>query len=82
MHIGCFLNVMCLLDILLKLYILNSILFSGAFHTPLMELAVEPFYEALKLMRLTAPRVPVYSNFDNQIYTNPRQVNILNTNQG
>jgi len=47
---------------------------SGAFHTPLMELAVEPFYEALKLMRLTAPRVPVYSNFDNQIYTNPRQI--------
>ena len=50
---------------------------SGAFHTQLMEPAVDPFREALKMMRLSAPRIPVYSNVKNQIYTKPDQVKYL-----
>ena len=42
-----------------------------------MEPAVDPFREALKMMRLSAPRIPVYSNVKNQIYTKPDQVKYL-----
>jgi len=40
---------------------------SGAFHTPLMGPAVEPFRQALEHTRVTDPRVPIYSNYDNRI---------------
>ena len=39
---------------------------SGAFHTPLMEPAVEPFSLALKNSKVHNPRVPIYSNYDNK----------------
>ena len=39
---------------------------SGAFHTLLMEPAVEPFKMALKNSKVKDPRVPIYSNYDNQ----------------
>ena len=39
---------------------------SGAFHTPLMAPAVEPFSLALKNTKVHNPRVPIYSNYDNK----------------
>ena len=39
---------------------------SGAFHTPLMEPAVEPFKVALSHTKVMDPRVPLYSNYDNK----------------
>ena len=39
---------------------------SGAFHTPLMEPAIEPFSLALKNTKVHNPRVPIYSNYDNK----------------
>ena len=39
---------------------------SGAFHTPLMLPAVDPFRQALEHTRVTDPRVPIYSNYDNR----------------
>ena len=38
---------------------------SGAFHTPLMEPAVESFRVALSNTKVVDPRVPLYSNYDN-----------------
>lgn len=43
---------------------------SGAFHTPLMEKAVEPFREALKNIYIEKPLVSVHSNYDGKIYRN------------
>jgi len=42
---------------------------SGAFHTPLMAPAMEPFRMALQNTRFNNPRVPIYSNYDNRIIT-------------
>ena len=39
---------------------------SGAFHTPLMYPALEPFQLALDNTRVTDPRIPIYSNYDNK----------------
>ena len=39
---------------------------SGAFHTPLMEPALEAFSLALKNTKVHNPRVPIYSNYDNK----------------
>ena len=39
---------------------------SGAFHTPLMQPAVEPFKLALNNTRIKDPRIPIYSNYDNK----------------
>lgn len=39
---------------------------SGAFHTDLMKPAVHLFKEALKDVTVERPRVPVFSNHDNQ----------------
>ena len=39
---------------------------SGAFHTDLMKPAVQIFREALKDVAVERPRVPVFSNYDNQ----------------
>jgi len=47
---------------------------SGAFHTTLMIPAMEPFYEALKMTKLSRPRVPVYSNVQNVVYTRPDEI--------
>ena len=47
---------------------------SGAFHTPLMEPAVEPFRLALSNTKLRNPRVPIYSNYDNTVVTTARQI--------
>ena len=39
---------------------------SGAFHTPLMEPALESFQVALSNTKVLDPRVPLYSNYDNK----------------
>ena len=39
---------------------------SGAFHTPLMMPALEPFSLALKNTKVHNPRVPIHSNYDNK----------------
>ena len=41
---------------------------SGAFHTSLMQEAVQPFREALAMARLNPPRISVYSNFHGEEY--------------
>ena len=47
---------------------------SGAFHTPLMNPAVEVFTEALKTCSIASPRIPVYSNVDGQVYLTSKDV--------
>ena len=39
---------------------------SGAFHTPLMAPALEPFSLALQNTKVLNPRVPIYSNYENK----------------
>ena len=43
---------------------------SGAFHTSLMESAVEPFKQALKKIKIEKPLVSVHSNYDGKVYRN------------
>ena len=43
---------------------------SGAFHTSLMESAVQPFYEALKKIDIEKPLIHVHSNIDGRPYHN------------
>ena len=47
---------------------------SGAFHTPLMNPAVEVFTEALKTCSIASPRIPVYSNVDGEVYRSDKHV--------
>ncbi|KAF0311629.1 putative malonyl-CoA-acyl carrier protein transacylase, mitochondrial [Amphibalanus amphitrite] len=47
---------------------------SGAFHTPLMAPAAEPLRAALADTRISAPRVPVYSNVDGRQYRSAEHV--------
>ena len=47
---------------------------SGAFHTSLMQPAVEPFQAALSMTRVTDPRIPVYSNIEGVIYQNANTI--------
>ncbi|XP_015278465.1 PREDICTED: malonyl-CoA-acyl carrier protein transacylase, mitochondrial [Gekko japonicus] len=50
---------------------------SGAFHTRLMEPVVEPLSEALQLISIQKPLIPVYSNVTSQRYTQPKQIKHL-----
>lgn len=47
---------------------------SGAFHTPLMYPAVEPFQLALDNTRVSDPRIPIYSNYDNKVITTSKHL--------
>ncbi|XP_037093728.1 probable malonyl-CoA-acyl carrier protein transacylase, mitochondrial [Pollicipes pollicipes] len=47
---------------------------AGAFHSELMRPAVEPLRAALRRTKITAPRVPVYSNVDARRYRSAEQV--------
>ena len=47
---------------------------SGAFHTPLMKEAVQPFRETLAMMKLNAPRISIYSNTHGEEYKNAMQI--------
>lgn len=46
---------------------------AGAFHTPLMEPAIEPLKEALDQAEFRPSRIPVYSNVDAAPHTQPEE---------
>ncbi len=46
---------------------------AGAFHTPLMEPAIEPLKEALDQAEFRPARIPVYSNVDAAPHTQPEE---------
>ena len=50
---------------------------AGAFHTPIMQSAVEQLSEALSQVTLSAPRIPVISNVDAQAHDEPEEIRQL-----
>lgn len=50
---------------------------AGAFHTPLMEPAVEKLTAVLENVTLYSPRIPVISNVDAQPHTDPEEIREL-----
>lgn len=54
----------------LKLRRVKRIPVNGAFHTVLMEPAVEPFRRALKKIQISSPIISVHSNVDGLKYKN------------
>ncbi|HYO23873.1 MAG TPA: ACP S-malonyltransferase [Lacipirellulaceae bacterium] len=50
---------------------------AGAFHTPLMQAAVEPLAAALAQVPLQPPRIPVLSNVDAQPHADPEEIRQL-----
>merc|ERR1712212_409260 len=46
----------------------------GAFHTPLMRPALEPFIHALSMAKLNNPRIDVYSNYMGDKYRDVRDI--------
>lgn len=67
-----------------KLKRIKRLAVNGAFHTDLMESAVEPFRKALKKIQIEDPIISVHSNVDGKRYKNashilhqlPKQVNV------
>jgi [acyl-carrier-protein] S-malonyltransferase len=47
---------------------------AGAFHTPLMESACEKLAAVLQSVSLTSPRIPVVSNVDAAVHTEPEDI--------
>ncbi len=47
---------------------------AGAFHTPLMESACERLAEVLRNVSIQAPSIPVVSNVDAQVHTDPEDI--------
>ncbi|XP_016999895.2 probable malonyl-CoA-acyl carrier protein transacylase, mitochondrial [Drosophila takahashii] len=58
----------------LKIRRMKRLAVSGAFHTPLMQSAVEPFSKALKSVRLQDPVIRVYSNVDGKPYRHAKHI--------
>ncbi|KAH8364260.1 hypothetical protein KR084_004978 [Drosophila pseudotakahashii] len=58
----------------LKIRRMKRLAVSGAFHTPLMQSAVEPFTKALKSVRLQDPVIRVYSNVDGKPYRHAKHI--------
>jgi [acyl-carrier-protein] S-malonyltransferase len=50
---------------------------AGAFHTPLMQPAVERLAAALSSVKLAAPRIPVLSNVDATAHDDPEKIRDL-----
>lgn len=50
---------------------------AGAFHTPLMQSAVDKLVETLAGVEMHAPRIPVVSNVDAQAHTDPEEIRSL-----
>jgi [acyl-carrier-protein] S-malonyltransferase len=50
---------------------------AGAFHTPLMQSAVDKLASALSDAKLSPPRIPVVSNVDAQPHSNPEEIRRL-----
>jgi [acyl-carrier-protein] S-malonyltransferase len=47
---------------------------AGAFHTPLMESACSKLTDVLKTVPLVTPRIPVVSNVDAQVHSDPEDI--------
>ena len=47
---------------------------SGAFHTQLMQPAIQVFEDAFEGITISRPRIPVYSNYQNRIYQGTKDV--------
>ncbi|ALC43737.1 beg [Drosophila busckii] len=58
----------------LKIRRMKRLAVSGAFHTPLMQSAVEPFAKALKSVHIQDPIIRVYSNVDGKPYRNATHI--------
>ncbi|XP_017460988.1 PREDICTED: probable malonyl-CoA-acyl carrier protein transacylase, mitochondrial [Rhagoletis zephyria] len=58
----------------LKIRRLKRLQVSGAFHTPIMQSAVEPFANALKKIQIKDPLIRVYSNVDGKPYRNAAHI--------
>ncbi|CAD7006617.1 unnamed protein product [Ceratitis capitata] len=58
----------------LKIKRMKRLQVNGAFHTPLMKSAVEPFARALKNMYIKEPIIRVYSNVDGKPYRNATHI--------
>jgi len=50
---------------------------AGAFHTPIMQPAVAKLTAALAGVKLNAPRIPVVSNVDAAVHTDPEEIRSL-----
>lgn len=50
---------------------------AGAFHTPIMQSAVERLSNALSGIEMAAPRIPVISNVDARAHTDPEEIREL-----
>lgn len=50
---------------------------AGAFHTPIMQPAVEKLTAALAGVKLNSPRIPVVSNVDAAVHTDPEEIRSL-----
>ena len=50
---------------------------AGAFHTPLMQSAVDRLTEAIGQITLSPPRIPVISNVDAQAHDDPAEIREL-----
>jgi [acyl-carrier-protein] S-malonyltransferase len=50
---------------------------AGAFHTPIMQPAVEKLAAALANVKLNAPRIPVVSNVDAAVHSDPEEIRAL-----
>jgi [acyl-carrier-protein] S-malonyltransferase len=50
---------------------------AGAFHTPLMQSAVQPLAEALQGISISKPRIPVISNVDARSHDDPEEIRQL-----
>ncbi|XP_053955848.1 probable malonyl-CoA-acyl carrier protein transacylase, mitochondrial [Anastrepha ludens] len=58
----------------LKIKRMKRLPVSGAFHTPIMQSAVEPFTNALKKIYIKDPLIRVYSNVDGKQYRNATHI--------
>lgn len=47
---------------------------AGAFHTSIMDLAVAPLRQVLSSVTLRPPRIPVYSNVDAAVHSDPEEI--------
>ena len=50
---------------------------AGAFHTPIMRPADVALAEVLKNVKMNSPRIPVYSNVDAAVHTDPEDIRAL-----
>lgn len=57
-----------------KLKKIKRIPVSGAFHSKLMEVAIEPFKKAIRKIKIEDPIISVHSNIDGKRYKNAAHI--------